>query len=47
MMHHDAVNKINALEDSVPEDPQPGVVHVDIGKWFITKHEFTLHKHMF
>lgn len=46
IMHLDSVDKVNALEDGVPKDPRSDVVHVDVGKEFMTKEDFMLREHM-
>lgn len=46
MMYPDVVNKANTPKYGVAEDPQPTFVHVDVGKEFAIKPEFTLCEHM-
>lgn len=46
MVHPDVVNKATASMDGDPEHLQLDVVHVDIGKEFTNKHEFTLREHV-
>lgn len=37
MVNHNSVNQDNASEGSLLEDPQTGVVHIDVGKEFNIK----------
>lgn len=46
MVHPDAVYKANASKDGDPKYLQPVVVHIELGKEFTKKHEFTLREHM-
>lgn len=46
MGNSDVVIKDNTSKDSDPELPQQGVVHVDVRKEFINKHEFILNEHI-
>lgn len=47
MVHPNTVNQANAPEDSVLEDPQASVVHLDLEKNSqLIEHNFTLLDHM-